>query len=449
MAVVPGDSDDRIALVLAGGGARGAYEAGALSVLLPLLEERGERPTIIVGTSVGALTAAFVAATADKPAKAAIAEGTRRWREVTKDDVIGPVLLKQAPMAAARVVGSLLPIGGSNVQSLLDPAPLAENLDTWIDWRGVRSNIDAGLVQTLAVVATAAATGRTVVFLDTHTWPRIPSSHMVEYVDAEIGNAHVRASAAIPIAFPPVRVDTPAAAAGWYIDGGIRFNTPIKPALDLGADRLVVVGTGSIEPPERVAGSDSDTPPSLADAALHVLHGALVDPLIQDLRTLGQINRFYLEDGGGADPETGPARLRAAEGKDPFRLVPYIFTSPRKRGAIGELAAEVFDARYGGPKALRSLDFGVLNAVLDGDSPQHGELLSYLFFDPEFIEELIRMGREDCEAWLRRAGDGGDLWQIGPPSERNYRTGPAGGAAGAGSRDRAGAAPKDRGYPAS
>jgi NTE family protein len=42
-----------VALVLAGGGARGAYEAGALSVLLPVLEERGERPRIVIGTSVG------------------------------------------------------------------------------------------------------------------------------------------------------------------------------------------------------------------------------------------------------------------------------------------------------------------------------------------------------------------------------------------------------------
>jgi NTE family protein len=412
---LPEAGDDRVALVLAGGGARGAYEAGALSVLLPFLEERGERPSIIVGTSVGALTAAFVAATADKPAAAAIAEGTRRWLEIGKDDVIGPVLLKQAPMTAARVVGSLLPLGGTTVSSLLDPAPLAKNLDTWIDWNSVRTNIDAGVVQTLAVVATAAATGRTVAFLDTHMWPRIPKSHFVDYVAAEVGNSHVRASAAIPIVFPAVRVDTPPEAAGWYLDGGIRFNTPIKPALDLGADRLVVVGTGSIDRAEHVVGADVDAPPSLADAALHVLHGTLVDPLVEDLRTLGQINRFYLDEGGGVDPDAAPARLRAAEGKDPYRLVPYIFAGPRERGAIGQLAAEMFQARYGGPKALRSLDFGILNAVLDADSPQHGELLSYLFFDAEFIEELIRLGREDCEAWLRQAGDGGPVWRVGPP----------------------------------
>jgi NTE family protein len=51
--------------VLAGGGARGAYEAGVLSILLPALERRGERPTVIVGTSAGAMNAVSLAADAD------------------------------------------------------------------------------------------------------------------------------------------------------------------------------------------------------------------------------------------------------------------------------------------------------------------------------------------------------------------------------------------------
>src|SRR5665213_4281494 len=62
-----------VALVLAGGGARGAYEAGALSVLLPLLEKRGERPRILIGTSVGALNVSFLAANAHLPTDELIA----------------------------------------------------------------------------------------------------------------------------------------------------------------------------------------------------------------------------------------------------------------------------------------------------------------------------------------------------------------------------------------
>ena len=79
---------ETVALVLAGGGARGAYEVGALSVLLPALERRGQRPRLVVGTSAGALNAAFAAATADQPAAEAVAEGERIWRDLHYGEVL-------------------------------------------------------------------------------------------------------------------------------------------------------------------------------------------------------------------------------------------------------------------------------------------------------------------------------------------------------------------------
>src|SRR5215213_7203412 len=139
----------RIALVLAGGGARGAYEAGALSVLLPLLEERGERPSMIVGTSVGAITAAALASAGDASAIEAIAQGLGHWRKVEKDEVLGSVLFRQAPLAAARYLGGLLSIGKTRLSGLLDTAPLAENLRDWFDWQALRGNIDGGVIELL------------------------------------------------------------------------------------------------------------------------------------------------------------------------------------------------------------------------------------------------------------------------------------------------------------
>ena len=105
-------------------------------------------------------------------------------------------------------------------------------------------------------------------------------------------------------------------------------------------------------------------------------------------------------------------RYREARGKPPYSCIPYIFIAPEKRGAIGRLASEVFRDRYGGLKGLRSPDFPLLNRLLGGESPTHGELLSYLFFDRDFIEELIRMGQRDARRWLR--ADAGDPWQIEP-----------------------------------
>jgi NTE family protein len=134
-----------------------------------------------------------------------------------------------------------------------------------------------------------------------------------------------------------------------------------------------------------VRGSSADgrhdcEPPDFGDGALHLLKGTLVDPLIEDMRMLGEINLYF------ADPETAPSALeyRTARRKPPYRRVPYIFVAPERPGVIGELALDVFHDRYGGLKGLRSPDFPLLNCLLGGDSPTHGEPLSYLLFDREF-----------------------------------------------------------------
>ena len=84
-------AEERVGLVLAGGGARGAYEVGALSVLLPALEARGERPTVLVGASVGGMNVAYLAANADLSADEVVAGGVALWRALRWDQVLGPL----------------------------------------------------------------------------------------------------------------------------------------------------------------------------------------------------------------------------------------------------------------------------------------------------------------------------------------------------------------------
>lgn len=403
-------SAPRIGTVLSGGGARGAYEAGAISVLAPVLEARGERPTLLIGTSVGSINAAYLAATRHLDAGLQVEGLLDRWRQATKGAVIRPILRHQIPLTALRYTGELMSLPRFRLASLLDPRPLERNLRRWISWEDLHRNVAAAVVEAVAVIATAARSGRTVVFVEGAAKTAAHHSHVLEYVHTELADAHVRASAAIPILFPPVRVETPREARGWYVDGGTRLNTPIKPALDLGADRLVVIGTEAITEVGAEPGRHDSAPPDFGDGALHALHGALVDPLAEDMRLLGNVNVFF------ADGERAPAatQYRRARGKPPYRRVPYIFVAPRRRGLIGDLATEVFRARYRGLKALRSPDFPVLNRLLGGDSPAHGELLSYLFFEREFIEELIALGREDASRWLDDKSRQGDPWQVEP-----------------------------------
>ena len=132
---------DRTALVLSGGGARGAYEVGVLSVLLPELEARGERPSILVGTSVGAINAAALASAAHLPAERAIERELERWGQIDRAAVIRPVI-QRLPLTALRFAGGMLGIPGVRLESLLDPSPLEHNLKSWINWPRLHRNLN-------------------------------------------------------------------------------------------------------------------------------------------------------------------------------------------------------------------------------------------------------------------------------------------------------------------
>jgi NTE family protein len=401
------------ALVLAGGGARGAYEAGALSVLLPELEARGQRPTLYAGTSVGAINVAVLAASAHLPAAEAAGRLVSLWEGLDKAEVMRPILRRQGPLAALRYAGELVGVPGVRLPSVLDPTPLHASLDRWIDWDALHRNVQAGTVESLAAVCTSARTGRSVVFVEEASERVFNRSHAIAYVAGRVDKEHVLASAAIPLLFPPILVESPSRARGWYFDGGTRLNAPIKPALDLGAERLVVIASDSIAGPTMELAEDDDgsEPPDFGDGVLHLIEGALVDPLIEDMRTLGNVNAFFAEG-----DQTGPRLYRSVRGKAPYRRVPYVFVGPEKRGAVGRLAAEVFARSHGGVRGtLRSPDFKLITRLIGGESATHGELLSLLFFDSAFTSELIALGRADASRWLGEMHDGGEgPWQIGP-----------------------------------
>src|SRR4051794_886772 len=355
----------------------------------------------------------MLASMAHLPAAEASARLVDLWDSLSKGDVIRPILRRAGPLAALRFAGELLSLPGVRLDAVLDPTPLHSSLDHWVDWDALHKNVADGLVSSLAVVCTSARTGRSVVFVEEGEARVFNRSHAVAYVAAPVEREHVLASAAIPVLFPPIQVKSPERARGWYFDGGTRLNAPIKPALDLGAERLVVIASDSIAGPtmELEAGSDGEEPPDLADGVYHLIEGALVDPLIEDMRTLGNVNAFFAEG-----DKTGPRLYRSMRGKPPYRRVPYVFVGPAARGAVGRLAASVFAERFGGVRgALREPDFRLITRLIGGGSATSGELLSLLFFDSAFTSALISLGRTDASAWLADMHDGGDgPWQIGP-----------------------------------
>jgi NTE family protein len=381
--------DAKIGMVLSGGGARGAYEFGALEVLAPVLDGPAR---IIVGTSAGGLGAAYLAANANDGLAVAARSGGETWLGVEIGDVIGP-LWSPRELARALLYGlELLGVGAPAPQSVLDTSPQPQTIAALIDFERLARNVEDGTLATAAVVATDYATARSVVFHDGGHSPPPDDKRGIDYVATRLAVEHVQASSAIQSMFPAVLVGE-----RWYGDGGVRLNTPLKPALKLNARRLVVIGLNSVAGPPL---ADNDRRPDVFDGAAAVAQSVLADQLAHDVDTLTTIN----------DDVT--------ESRNPIkhRRVPYIFVAPTDRLAIGRLATDVYNRHYAGARGLHhGPELAVLGRLLDaGRNPVRGDLLSYLFFAPEFIRPLIELGRRDAQAWLDRQGRS-DPWRTERP----------------------------------
>jgi NTE family protein len=389
--------DGTIGIVLSGGGARGAYEFGALEVLAPVLDEPAQ---ILVGTSAGGLGVAYLAADAHNGLEAAARSGGEAWLGVEIGDVIGPLC---SPRELARVLLyglELLGIGVPGPPSLLDTSPQPETIAALIDFGRLVRNVEDGTLAAVAVVATAYATARSVVFHYGGGSPASDDQRGIDYVATRLAVEHVQASSAIQSLFPAVRVE-----GRWYGDGGVRLNTPLKPALKLGAGRLVVIGQNSVAGPPVAC---DDRRPDVFDGASAVAQALLADQLAHDVDTLATINDDVKQSG---HPIT-------------HRLVPYIFVAPTDRLAIGRLAMDIYNRHYAGVRGLRhNRELALLGRLLDaGRNPVRGDLLSYLFFAPEFIRPLIELGRRDAQAWLDQHGRA-NPWCTEHPWPRPRRSG--------------------------
>lgn len=377
---------ERVAVVVAGAGARGGYEAGALSVLIPRLHDMGVTISMYVGTSAGAINATLFAAFSHLPPVDQAQRALDVWRQMKVSEVFeSPVVT--SPGVALRFLGQTLGVPGARLTGLLDTGPLRRKTETAIDWKQLRSNIDHQAL-TLAVVATSGDNSRTVVFVDRpiEAGPLPPSddSRPIDYVRADIGPAHVLASSAIPIAFPPIQIP----GHGWYLDGGVRLNAPLKPVISLGADALVAVATHPLEEPAPPPQPDP-APPDVDDMVVQLIDTVLVDRMVEDARTLGKINTLI-----------GPVKAVTRGGRQ-YEKKPLLFVSPPRRATLGQKAIEVFNKQrpHGGDvvEMLRRYELRLLGRALSGDGPRRGDLFSYLYFDRDFIEESIALGQQDAE----------------------------------------------------
>ncbi len=386
----------KIGFVLSGGGSRGAYEAGIIHYLRTDLAKRLGRHVpidIVTGTSVGAINAAFVAATmADPDAQAhAIVAG---WRSLRIEELIS---LKAGDMLRAMrlLVGGdppPPPPGSFRYGGLLDTSGLERFVIRTIPWRGIERSMRERHLHAMSVSATHVGTGHTVVFLASaepvpREWSRDP---FVRHRAARIGPRHVLASAAIPMLFPAVKIGDE-----YFTDGGLRQNTPMSPAIRLGADRLLLVSLKHVKPEPKIVERERveayPKPLFLAGKALNAL---LLDHTEYDLMRMQRIN-LILEAGNASFGSKFEemmnhelVRLRGA----PLRRIHATHIRPSED--IGRLAAEF--AQSGKVRVKGQIARRLIGRLAGGEARHESDLLSYLLFDGDFAAELIELGRRDA-----------------------------------------------------
>ncbi|MDJ0793702.1 MAG: patatin-like phospholipase family protein [Woeseiaceae bacterium] len=362
----------KTALVLPGGGARGAFQVGVLKALAELLPRGCPNPfPVISGTSAGAVNS-VVLATRAQNLRIAIAELERVWghfrcHHVYKTDH-WTMLKSSLHWMTALVLGGLV-VGMP--KSLLDNSPLRKLLGDNVHFPRIRDAIEAGHLEAVAVTAAGYATARSTSFFEAHPeqQPWLRTRRLGKHTELNLD--HLMASIAVPMVFPPVRIGNE-----YFGDGAMRQATPLSPAVHLGADRILVIGirdeTGGKEP------DAPGEPPSFANIAGYMLDTLFMDGLYSDLERITRINDL-LDAMPNEEVVVGERRLRPI---DTMLIVPSE------------------DLRLIAEKHRRELPFAIRTLLrgVGGKSPGENKLLSFLLFESAYTRELIHLGYRDAMA---------------------------------------------------
>jgi NTE family protein len=379
-------------LVLMGGGARTAYQAGVLQALAALIKPPNHKADafpfqVLVGTSAGALNATYLASRAID-GLAALSGLGEFWQGLHSDLVYH---LPDTPMAKFSRWATALGVSLSARKqgAALDSMPLVDTLHRRIALNNIELALSRGDLKALAVTASSYTTGVHWTFCQTHqlasakAWNR--PGRRAELQDITI--EHLMASSAIPFLFPatPLWVD---GNMEYFGDGSMRQSSPLSPAVHLGANKILAIGVG--QPQRRSmdltsasfqASLSSKQRPSLGNIAGHAMASVFNDTLMADVEQVQRVNQSIQQLKNHLSEHHG---LSVAQSL-PFREVEVLAMQPSE--SLDALAqAHVHEL----PRPVRR--------VLEGLGALKGSgagLASYLLFEPGFLRALIALGARD------------------------------------------------------
>ncbi len=383
------------ALVLMGGGARTAYQAGvlhALASMLGLARSDGASPfpfRILVGTSAGALNAAFLASRVDEGLNA-FSNLAAFWSSLRSPQVYRlkvPAWVRSSRIAAALFLSQQV----RAQQAFLNNTPLVDTLHRAISLGRIEQALGSGSLHALAVTASSYTSGVHWTFCQTGasagagnardaSWNRPGRRAEFQPITIE----HLMASSALPFIFPstPLWVD---GRREFFGDGSMRQSSPLSPAMHLGASRILVIGVG--QPQRAGMGVEEASPagvrPTLGAIAGHALASVFQDTLQADVEQATRVSTTLRQL-----PREVAAML-------PYRAVDIMAMAPSQSlDALAQAhAAELPAATH---RALEGL-----GALGTRASPGGAALASYLLFEPGFVKALMALGEHD--AYARKA----------------------------------------------
>ncbi|HZP22007.1 MAG TPA: patatin-like phospholipase family protein [Terriglobales bacterium] len=376
-----------IGLAMTGGGARGAYQAGVLKRIgeIPRVQARGNPFPIIGGASAGAVNGAALAVGSNEFTHAT-SMAAELWASLKPSDVFRCDLVSQAHNSLIWLLdlsfGGMM--GGGNARSLLDATPLRQFLKSRLDCSRIQENIRRGHLYALAISATNYNSGMSYLFIQGKRGHSIWNRSRRVTLATKITVDHICASAAIPLVFQPVRLET-AHGTAYFGDGCLRLQQPLSPIIRLGAEKIFAIGVRceNLEHQDQTSGVKD---PSLAQVLGVLFNVMFLDHLATDVEHLERLNQLLLE---GQIAQTG------LNGCERMRPLEVMLVTPSVN--LTEVAAQH-------QKEMPYLIQYFVNG-LGRDAASCSDVMSYLLFTPKYTRELINLGYSDANEQIDEIED--------------------------------------------